>query len=104
MKRENRRRMSPGVGYIGSGNKTAVFSRKSNIPFEKIKTIYGDEMERLKSEKLIDNKPFKKLSKTDRLKIKKRIKNQIRKEQYKNLILAIIVIIIVSGALYFISN
>jgi len=96
--------MSPGVGYIGAGNKTTVFSRKSNIPFKKIKAIYGDEMERLKSERLIDNKPFKKLSETNRLKIKKRIKNQIRKEQYKNLIVAIIVIIIVLGVLYFISN
>ncbi|QXP63649.1 hypothetical protein H0I29_06055 [Polaribacter sp. R2A056_3_33] len=51
MKRENRRRMSPGVGYIGSGNKASVFTRKNKVPFDKIKPIYGDEMERLKSKK-----------------------------------------------------
>jgi len=27
--------MSPGVGYIGSGNKISVFTRKPKVAFEK---------------------------------------------------------------------
>ena len=43
--------MSPGVGYIGSGNKTSVFTRNPKIPFKKMKDIYGHELKRLKMEK-----------------------------------------------------
>ena len=100
MKRENRRRMSPGVGYIGSGNKTSVFTRKPKIPFEKIKDIYGSELERLKSEKVDQKISFKKLTEKEKLEIRKRIKTQIRKEQNRNLITGIIAIIITLGLFY----
>ena len=43
--------MSPGFGYIGSGNKTSVFTRRPKLPFEKIKEIYGEELEKLNLEK-----------------------------------------------------
>ena len=97
MKRENRRRMSLGVGYIGSGNKTSVFTRKNKVPFDKIKSIYGDEMERLKPGKTTQNKSFKKLTESEKLKIRKRVKAQIQKEQIVNLIMGVIAILFIFG-------
>ena len=96
--------MNPGVGYIGSGNKTSVFTRKNKLPFDKIKSIYGNEMERLKTEKTLQNKPFKRLSESEKLAIRKRIKAQIQKEQTRNLILVIIAIFFILGIIYLISN
>jgi len=96
--------MSPGVGYIGSGNKTSVFTRKPKIPFEKMKDIYGNELERLKSEKSDRKKSFKELTEREKLEIRKRIKIQIRKEQNKNLIIGIIAIIITIGLFYSVWN
>ena len=104
MKRENRRRMSPGVGYIGAGNKTSVFTRRNKIPFDKIKSIYGNEMERLNTEKKLQNKPFKRLSESEKLEIRKRIKAQIQKDQTRILIIVIIAIFFIFGIIYLISN
>ena len=100
MKRENRRRMSPGVGYIGAGNKTSVFTRKPKNSFEKIKDIYGNELERLKSGNSDQKKSFKDLTEKEKLKIRKRIKTQFRKEQNRNLIIGIVSIIITLGLFY----
>ena len=61
--------MSPGVGYIGAGNKTSVFARKPKIPFEKIKDIYGNELERLKSKKSDQKISFKKLTEKEKIEI-----------------------------------
>ena len=100
MKRENRRRMSPGVGYIGAGNKTSVFTRKPKTSFEKIKDYYGNELERLKSGNSDQKKSFKDLTEKEKLKIRKRIKTQFRKEQNRNLIIGIVSIIITLGLFY----
>jgi hypothetical protein len=104
MKRDNRRRMSPGVGYIGAGNKTSVFTRKPKIPFKRMKDIYGNELERLKSGKSDRKKSFKKLTEREKLEIRKRIKIQIRKEQNKNILIGIIAIIITLGLFYSVWN
>ena len=104
MNRKNRRRISPGVGYIGAGNRTSVFTRKQKVPFEKIKAIYGDEMERLHSEKLMQNKSFKKLTERDKLEIKSRIKTQLRRAQKKNILVVIIVLSIMAIISYWIWN
>ena len=96
--------MSPGVGYIGAGNKTSVFTRRNKIPFDKIKSIYGNEMERLNTEKKLQNKPFKRLSESEKLEIRKRIKAQIQKDQTRILIIVIIAIFFIFGIIYLISN
>jgi len=90
MGRDRRPRMNPGVGYIGSGNKTSVFTRRSKLPFAKIKKVYGEELERLKQDQIQQNFSFKKLTEKERLEIKERVKDQIIKERRKELIIWII--------------
>ena len=90
--------MNPGVGYIGSGNKTSVFTRQSKLPFAKIKQVYGEELERFKPEQTQQNFSFKKLTEKERLKIRERVKGQIIKERRKELIIWIITFLL---ALFF---
>lgn len=93
--RQNRgRRMNPSSGYIGSGNKTSVFTRRSKSPFSKVKEIYGDELERLKSEKQKSNLSFKKLTEKEKLEIKERVKGQVKKERKRELITLLVTFLI----------
>lgn len=46
MRKKNKRRIHSAIGYYGFGNISAVFNRRPKPIFEKIKTIYGDGMER----------------------------------------------------------
>ena len=94
MRRNRRPRMSPGVGYIGSGNRTSVFTRRSKLPYEKIKEIYGEELERLNSKKIERNFSFKKLTEKEKLEIRERVRGQVIKEQRKELIIGIITFLI----------
>ncbi|MEN8138625.1 MAG: hypothetical protein ABFR62_09335, partial [Bacteroidota bacterium] len=67
MRQGNKRRMSPGVGYIGFGNKTSVFTRKPRIPFKKIKGIYDIELETKESKKSAGNRTFKELTEKEKI-------------------------------------
>ena len=96
--RQNRRpRMSLGFGYIGSGNKTSVFTRRPKLPFEKIKEIYGEELEKLNLKKNKQNLSFKKLTIKEKLEIRERVKGQLKKQQRKEGIMGIIVFLIAIG-------
>lgn len=99
--------MSPGVGYTGAGNKTYVLNRKPKIAFEKIKNIYGEELERIKIKGNSDSIPFKDITEEERLEIRKKVKSQIRKNQIKELLtnllilFSIIIIILLIRKFYF---
>jgi len=97
MRRNRRPRMSPGIGYIGSGNKTSVFTRRPKLPFEKIKEIYGEELEKLNSKKIKGNLSFKKLTEKEKREIRERVKGQLKKQQRKEGIIGIIVFLIACG-------
>ena len=77
---------------------------KLQFLLEKIKSIYGDEMERLKTEKTPQNKSSKKLTESEKLEIRKQVKTQIQKERIKNLIIVSISIIFILGIIYLMSN
>ncbi|MBN2747757.1 MAG: hypothetical protein JXR34_13605 [Bacteroidales bacterium] len=48
MQRQSKRaRLIVNSWYIGAGNRASVFTRKSSQPFEKMKEIYGEDMNRL---------------------------------------------------------
>lgn len=94
MGRDRRPRMNPGVGYIGSGNKTSVFTRRSKLPFAKIKQIYGEELERFKPEKTKHNFSFKKLTEKERLEIRKRVRVMVIKQRRKEVIIWIIIFLL----------
>ena len=71
--------------------------RRSKPAFTKIKQIYGEELERLNSEKIKRNLFFKKLTENEKLEIRERVRSQIIKEQRKELTIGIIVILIGFG-------
>ena len=91
MKRKSRR-ISNGFGYIGFGNKQSNFNQKSNNPFSSIK-------ERLHEESHYHFKldfTHKKLSKTERELIKKKIRKSQRKRNLKTLFIFVIIASFVS--------
>lgn len=95
MREKRGRRIKPGVGYIGFGNKINVISKTAKIPFSKVKQIYGDELERLSLEKEVG-----KLSKIEKEKIRKKIKLDIKKVRFKEFILFIFSCILLSILIY----
>jgi len=100
--KRNKRRLSPGVGYIGSGNKTSVFTRKPKIAFDKIKYIYGEELERLNSKSSKKRYSFKNLNEKEKLEIRNRIKFKIQKEQNIDSLKSVFAILITIGLFYLI--
>ena len=101
----NRRsRMNLGFGYIGSGNKTSIFTRQPKLPFKKVKEIYGEELERLNSKNDKQELSFKKLTENEKIEIRERIKKQIKKKQLKELMIMITIIIIALGAFTLANN
>jgi len=69
-----------GSGYIGSGNKFSVLSQKVNSPFEKIKSVYGDELQRQTAD--LDNGiKSEPLSKEQRIELKNRVKKIVIAER-----------------------
>ena len=93
--------MSPRVGYIGSGNKTFTFSGKREIPFSKIKQVYGEELERISNAKKTGNLSFEKLSLKQKTKIRKKIKKELKKTRIKQLLLFVFSVFILFGIIYF---
>lgn len=51
MRKKNRTQLHSSLGHYGFGNTAAVFNRRPKPIFEKVKTIYGDEMERYSLER-----------------------------------------------------
>ncbi len=102
MGRGNKRRLSPGVGYIGSGNKSSVFTRKSKVAFEEIKYIYGEELERFNSISKKTKLSFIELSEDEKVEIRNRIKLKIQKEQNIDRLKSVIAFLFTIGLFYLI--
>ncbi len=108
MKKRQRRRMNLTFGYIGSGNKTSLFTRKPKTPFRKIKEIYGEELEHFTTK--IRNSEDKKtpFSVEDKEKIRNNVKRQLKREQRKNiralLIVFFVIIVIITLFNYYFSE
>ena len=76
--------------------------RRTKPLFAKIKQIYGDELERLNSEKNVKNLSIKKLTEKEKLEIRERIREQIKKEKLKELTFIITIILIILGVFIFV--
>ena len=111
-RKDQRRHFRIGVsGYIGAGNKIEVFTRRPKSSFSKLRQLYGDQLERLKSS---HSGPIE-VSEIS-LELREKIKSDIRK-QYKRtkrnqifafsisiVILVILIIVIAKVAEYYIQN
>ena len=78
--------------------------RRSKPLFTKLKLIYGEELERLKSEKSESNLSFKKLTENEKLKIRERVRGQIMKEKRKEIIIWVIMILMALGIFVIFKN
>jgi hypothetical protein len=74
MKKKRRIQSHSNFGYYGFGNVSSVFNRKPKPIFERLKTIYGDEMERSSYKKDASNKFHQQLTKKEKEEIKKRVR------------------------------
>tara|TARA_B110000091_G_scaffold109341_1_gene118543 strand:- start:293 stop:634 length:342 start_codon:yes stop_codon:yes gene_type:complete len=101
MREKRVRRMSPGVGYTGFGNKTFTYTGSSVTPFSKIKQIYGDELERLRTDEKTGNLSFEKLTLQQKTEIKKKIIKELTRTRIQQLVLLIVSGFVLSGVLYF---
>ncbi|MDT7830836.1 hypothetical protein RQM59_00500 [Flavobacteriaceae bacterium S356] len=99
MRKKNKRRMHSSLGYYGFGGLSAVFSRRPKPIFEKIKTIYGDEMERYSLERSSTNKFHQDIPKIELEKIRNKVriamKSANRKEFLKQTLFLTLVAIAV---------
>tara|TARA_R110001632_G_scaffold114733_4_gene226167 strand:- start:32515 stop:32829 length:315 start_codon:yes stop_codon:yes gene_type:complete len=78
MNRKRRPQNFSGFGLVRT--KTYVVTRKPKIPFEKIKQIYGDELERFISKKGTTEKKIQ-FSKEESKKIKRKVASIIKKQK-----------------------
>ncbi len=91
MRQSRVRKMSPNPkNYISFADNI----RRSKPAFAKIKQIYGEELERLNSEKIKKNLSFKKLTEKEKMEIRERVRSQIKNERRKELIIGITVFLI----------
>ena len=93
---ESRRYFQTGIsGYIGSGNNPLVYSRRSMPSFAKLRQIYGDHLESYKVHE-VEISSRKELP----VDIRNRIRDDFKKEHYKNIrnhILALLISVILLG-------
>ncbi len=88
MRNKKSRRIAPSSAYIGSGNKTSVFSRKARKPFQDMAEIYKNEAIKIKGNH--EKKLFEKLSEEDKKLIRERIIRNKIKEKWRFLVILII--------------
>ena len=65
--------------YIGSGNKSSTFNRKAKSAFQKIRTVYGNQLSRNQGE--IDYVTYGNLSEEEKVKIRNHVQSIITKEK-----------------------
>ena len=95
MRPSRTRRKSPGFEYIGAGNKTSVFTSRPKSPFSKIKSIYGEELNRLNLKKAKQKLSFKVLTEKEKDEIRKRVKAELIADQKRQAIAGTILLLIV---------
>lgn len=104
MRRSKGRRLKATSGYIGFGNQSSVFTRTAKLPFSKMKTIYGEELERLNSKKTNSKQLQNQLTKAEKLEIKNRLNKEFATLRKKQLIAVCIAIILLSLLLFWINS
>jgi len=96
-----RTRFFIGSWYTGAGSLKSVFTRRPNSPFEQIRKIYGDELERMNfSNKSNERLTFKTLTQQQKNNIRKRTIREIKIENTKRIVSLIIAIVVTISLIY----
>jgi hypothetical protein len=88
--------MPASSGYIGFGNKSSVFNRKPKVAFEKIRSYYDQEFDKV----FYSEREEQKLSDKQREVIKARIRRKLEKERREEVIYASIALLFGLGLIY----
>ena len=89
MKKHTGRRMKASFGYNGALlNHLNTYTYNRRPVFSRIKEIYGEELERFDFEHTTDIIKSKKLLAQQKKEIRYRVKEQIRKERNRNIIIS----------------
>ena len=86
--------------YIGSGNKVSVFSKRANPPFEKLKQIYGEELERIGKTQSNLNRRNTSLTAEQKASLRRRLKRENQLQIAKQILSLSIALLITVGLFY----
>jgi hypothetical protein len=90
------RRMPASSGYIGFGNKSSVFNRKPKVAFEKIRSYYDQELDKV----FYAEQEKQQLSDAQREAIKASIRRKLEKERREEIFYAFIALLFGLGLIY----
>lgn len=88
--------MPASSGYIGFGNKSSVFNRKPKEAFEKIRSYYDQELDKV----IYAEQEKQQLSSEQREAIKSSIRRKLVKERHEEIFYASIALIFGAGLIY----
>ena len=91
MKKRASRRIAPSSGYIGAGNKTAVFSRKARKPFEQVADIYKEKVKDNGKNTEDYRKAFKSLSEDEKRRIKFEVIKERKRQDRRRIVIALLI-------------
>ena len=94
------RRHSTGFGYIGFGNNQSTFNQKTSTPF----SVYKEKLDLEAHLHYEMHFLHKDLSKSDKQKIKNKIREQERKDFIKTAIVSIVIFLGVAYLAYYLIN
>lgn len=94
------RRHSTGFGYIGFGNNQSTFNQKTSTPF----SVYKEKLDLEAHLHYQMEFLHKNLSKSDKEKIKNKIRRQERKLFRRTVVISLIVFAIVAYTTYYLIN
>lgn len=87
-----RTRLFISTWYTGSGSKKSVFTRRPNSPFERIRKIYGEELERMNIRQSERRITFHTLTVPQKNEIRQRAIREIKIENTKKIISLILAV------------
>ncbi len=87
------------MGYMGFGMRKEVYSRKPKKPFIKLRKLYESEISKEKKQKINTESRF---TKEEVEIVKSRIRRKIKKENIRDRILYISIVLILFSLLFFI--
>ncbi len=86
--------------YIGSGNKVSVLSKRAIPPFEKLREIYGEELERVRKTRAKSENRVISLTPMQKASLRRRLKKENQLHTIKQILSLLIAIVITLGLYY----
>ena len=92
--------MPASSGYIGFGNKSSVFNRKPKVAFEKIRSYYDQELDKV----FYSEQEKQELSDSQREAIKENIRRKLKQDWREEVLYATIALLFGLGLIYLVMH